>query len=455
VKLTSIQARVSRAVRRLGLPAPGDTVVVGLSGGPDSVALLDALAWLAPRAGFSLAAAHLDHGLRPESAADAEFCRALAGRMGVPFHVGRADVRARAAREGGGLEQAGRLERYAFLRRVREEAGASCVAVAHTRDDQAETLLLNLLRGAGGRGLGAMRPRAGDVVRPLLEATRAEVMEHLGGRALPFRQDGSNADPALLRNRVRHELIPFLEARFQPAVRAVLARTAGLLAEDADWLHAEGERLAAGAARGNGGGVALSRRELRALPRAAARSVVRLALEPLFGGRPPAAAHVDGVLDLALSPQPSGRSLSLPGGMRASAAFGEVVLGPAPEPSLAGFARELPVPGRVELPDGRAIVAEAVPGPAAAGVGAAVVAAGGPLVVRGRRPGDRVPLARGRRRLKRLLLERRVPREGRERMPVVAAGPDVVWVPGEASLAAAGGAGPWVRLRLEARAREA
>jgi tRNA(Ile)-lysidine synthase len=376
--------------------------------------------------------------------------------MRVPFHADRADVRARAAREGGGLEQAGRRARYAFLERVRMATGASCVAVAHTRDDQAETLLLNLLRGSGGRGLSAMRPVAGTVLRPLLEASRADVVAHLRTRALPFREDESNADPALLRNRVRHELIPFLEARFQPAVRAVLARTARLLAEEGDWLDREVAGLAARAVRTAGRYVVLSRAELRALPRAAARSVVRGALETVLGRPGPVAAHVEDVLDLAVATRASGRSVSLPGGRQGWVRFAEVVLGPAPPAPLLAFARELPVPGRVDLPDGRAIVAEAAAGPGAGDGRSAVVAPRGPLVVRGRRPGDRMALVRGRRRLKRLLQERGVPREDRERMPVVAAGPEVVWVPGQAPLVAAGAeAGPWVRLRLEPPAGEA
>ena len=141
------------------------------------------------------------------------------------------DSLARVRREGGGLEQAARRERYRFLRRIRAETGAAAVAVAHTRDDQAETLLMRLLRGAGATGLGGMRPRSGRLLRPLLEVAREEVLSHLRDRGLEWKEDPSNEDLRHLRNRVRHELLPSLEARYNPALRAGLARTASLLAE--------------------------------------------------------------------------------------------------------------------------------------------------------------------------------------------------------------------------------
>src|SRR5207244_10891148 len=159
---------VAQVLRGLGAPSAGQRIIVALSGGPDSVALLDVMASLGRRAGFAVVAAHLDHALRPDSAGDAAFCRDLSAELGVAFRTARADVRARAASEGGGIEEAARLERHAFLRRVKDEEGACAIALAHTRDDQAETVLLRMLRGAGGRGLSAMRQRAGGLWRPML-----------------------------------------------------------------------------------------------------------------------------------------------------------------------------------------------------------------------------------------------------------------------------------------------
>ena len=314
MRLPSLVAAVDRALRASGRPARGSALVVGLSGGADSVALTDALAALRRRRGFRLVAAHLDHGLRPGSADDATFCAELCRRLDVSFRRGEADVRARAARERGGLEQAARRERYAFLRRVRDEERAAAIAVAHTRDDQAETLLLRLLRGAGATGLAGMRPRAGDLLRPLLAVSREEVLAHLRERGLAWREDPSNADTAHRRNRVRHELLPYLEERFNPAIRAALARTAGLLADEAAHVRREAEEHLAIASRPEGEALVLARAPLAAAPTAVARAVLRQALLRTGGLAQVGALHVERVLDLARAKAPSGRRLPLPGG---------------------------------------------------------------------------------------------------------------------------------------------
>jgi tRNA(Ile)-lysidine synthase len=317
VRLPVLIAAVDRALKAAGTPPRGGTLVVGLSGGADSVALLDALAALRRRRGFRVVAAHLDHGLRPGSAGDAAFCAALCARLDVPLRAGAADVRARAGRERGGLEQAARRERYAFLRRVRDEEGAAVIAVAHTRDDQAETLLLRLLRGAGATGLAGMRPRSGDLVRPLLAVSRPQVLAHLRERGLEWREDPSNVDVAHRRNRVRHELLPYLEERFNPQVRAVLARTASLLADEAAHVRAEAASLLARIGREEGGALVLRRAPLAEAPPAVARAAIREALLRVGGLGRVGALHVERVLQLAGAKAPSGRRLPLPGGREA------------------------------------------------------------------------------------------------------------------------------------------
>ncbi|HYN01768.1 MAG TPA: tRNA lysidine(34) synthetase TilS [Vicinamibacteria bacterium] len=317
MRLPSLVAAVDRALRAAGVPPRGGTLVVGLSGGKDSVALTDALASLRRRRGFRVVAAHLDHGLRPGSPDDVAFCAALCEKLDVPFRAGTADVRARKGRERGGLEQAARRERYAYLRRVRDEEQAAAIAVAHTRDDQAETLLLRLLRGAGATGLAGMRARAGDVVRPLLLVSREEVLAHLRERGLEWREDPSNADTAHRRNRVRHELIPYLEERFNPGIKAALARTASLLADEAAHVRAEAESLLAAIAREEGDALVLARAALAEAPTAVARATIRQALARSGGLALVGALHVERVLHLARAKAPSGRRLPLPGGREA------------------------------------------------------------------------------------------------------------------------------------------
>ena len=330
MKSTQVTTAVRRALEGLGAPSRGRAVVVGLSGGADSVALTEALASLAPETGLRVVAAHLDHGLRPGSEADAEFCRGVAERLGVAFRAGRADVRGRAARERGGLEEAARHERYAFLRRVGAEEGAVAVAVAHTRDDQAETLLMRLLRGSGSAGLAAMRPLTGDLLRPLLGVSREQVIEHLRLRGLTWREDATNGDLSILRNRVRHELLPYLEARFNPNLRATLGRTAGVLHDEADVLGALGDELYRAASLRAVGRSALALPALRSAPRAVARLAVRRALAEAGGLRGVSRLHVDTILALAASPARGLKRLALPGRREAVLTSRELWIGTAP-----------------------------------------------------------------------------------------------------------------------------
>jgi tRNA(Ile)-lysidine synthase len=315
--MPSLVAVVDRALLGAGLPTRGERLVVGLSGGADSVALTAALAGLRRRRGFELVAAHLDHGLRPGSADDAAFCHALCASLGVPLRGGSGRVRARALREKGGLEQAARRERYSFLRRVKQDEAAVAIAVAHTQDDQAETLLLRLLRGAGSTGLAGMRPRSGDLLRPLLGVSRREVLAYLEERGLAWREDPSNADTSLTRNRVRLELLPYLEERFNPRVRPALARTADLLAEEALFIAGAAERALAEAARREGDSLVVDRAALRHSPLALARATLRRALLETGGLAGVDAGHVERLLRLVRASAPSGRRIPLPGGREA------------------------------------------------------------------------------------------------------------------------------------------
>ncbi|HEY3120323.1 MAG TPA: tRNA lysidine(34) synthetase TilS [Vicinamibacteria bacterium] len=339
----SLTASVRQAIERIGTPGAGETIVVALSGGADSVALLDALLSLGTRV-RRVVAAHLDHGLRAGSADDAAFCRELCERLGVPLRVGSADVRARVRRDRGGVEEAGRLERYAFLRAVKTQEGASAIAVAHTRDDQAETLLLRLLRGSGSRGLACMRERTGDLVRPLLAVSRKQVLAHLRERGLSWREDPTNQDLGLLRNRVRHELIPYLEARFNPNVRETLARSARLLGEDVAVIAPLAEALWTRVARVTDGGIALLRAPLRQAEAALARAVVRRAIEESGGLRSVGLGHVDRVLQVARSVSGASRRLPLPGGRTVLFDAREVLFARAPQRAAEAAA----VPASVE-----------------------------------------------------------------------------------------------------------
>jgi len=430
-----LPARIRLAVRRYGLLRPGDAVVVAVSGGPDSIALLHALALAARREGWKLHAAHLHHGIRGDEAdADEELVRSLATRLGIPFHGSRLDP---AALRGAGLEARARRVRYAFLHEVARRAGAARIATGHTRDDQAETVLLRLLRGSGARGLSGIQPRREDgVVRPLILASRAEVIAYLARGKIAFREDGTNRDPRFLRNRVRHEVLPLLRS-LSPRIDERLCTLADSLRADAEYLDETAGR--ARRARGAAPGERLDGAWLLELPEAIRRRVTGAALRE--AGTPPdrVATAIVAILDAVAERGPS-RDIALRGGTVARVDGGEIrIERPVDETRGSGapmlFDLPLAVPGVTSLPGGRSIEATIREEAPPAGRDIAIfdlTAITAPLRVRSRRPGDRIrPLGFGRtRKVQDLLTEARVPRAERDRVPIVVMGDEVIWVGG-------------------------
>ena len=469
IDMTSLATRALETVGRHALLRDGRRVLVALSGGADSVALLLILRELERDGAVVVAgAAHLNHLLRGADAdADEAFCAALAARLGVPFLAGRVDVAALARAAKRSLEDAARTARYAFLERAADTLDADVIAVAHTKDDQAETFLLRLLRGAGARGLAAISPRvrlpAGApearrwVIRPLIDLERVALREYLAAGGQAFREDATNADVSIPRNRVRHELLPLLESRFSPAVVDVLAREAALARDDEDFLQGEAIKLAdrivlTGRTPGPAD-IHLDIAGLLRAPRALASRVVLGALQRQAGSRPIHFDHVERVFALAAAG--SGGAVSLPG-QDAVTTGGVIVLRPAGPKSRGSpkregggnsFAFSLSIPGEVALdPQKLTVTAERMPGTDAAQArpmkwaarGAEVgVAAGAlrlPLAVRSRRPGDRFrPLgAPGARKLQDFFVDRKVPRGERDTVPLVVDASDrIVWVVGQ------------------------
>jgi tRNA(Ile)-lysidine synthase len=250
-ELRRVAGLAARALAAAGAPAAGDGVAVAVSGGADSLALLHALRTLAGPRGWRLAVLTVDHGLRPGSAADAAFVADHAKALDLPARVlalAPADLdRHRAA----GPEAAARAARYGALWPAADELGCSWLATGHTLDDQAETVLLQLLRGAGPDGLAGMAVRSGRLLRPLLGARRAETRAACAALGLPWREDPTNTSQEPLRNRVRHQLLPLLED-LRPGATKTLARTATLAADDRDWLDPLVTAALASAARPTG-----------------------------------------------------------------------------------------------------------------------------------------------------------------------------------------------------------
>ncbi len=280
--LHPFERAVQKAAQGADLLPGAGVVVVACSGGADSLALLTALhsicgAGKRPFSHVRLHVAHLDHGLRAESAADAAFVRDYAATLDLPCTVGIISPAER--QEWHGIsEAAAREARHRFLRRVAADVGAERIALGHTLDDQAETVLLHLIRGSGTGGLSGMRPRAGDLIRPLLGLRRAATESYCAARHLIPRDDATNRDPRFLRNRVRHEALPVLSS-LQPDIATILARTADVLAADAQFLRDAAERAWQGLAPDVAADrVTLARADLRRLPMALRSRVLRRAI---------------------------------------------------------------------------------------------------------------------------------------------------------------------------------
>ena len=438
--------RVAASVEGQALIPRGGRVVAAVSGGGDSVALLHLLAELTGRGLLTLAGvAHVNHRLRrPDSDEDERFCRNLASRFGVPCLVESVAVDDVARSRRVSVEQAGHQVRHAFFGRAAGELGAARVALGHTIDDQAETVLLRLIRGAGAAGLSGMSPRAGLVVRPLLGVSRAELRGYLADRGIAFREDASNADLRVPRNRVRHELLPHLRT-YSPKIVEALARQADIAQADEAWLSRRANEAGADLVSQNRGAIEMDAAGLTALPPALARRVVREALERVAPGR--AAIGFDPIERVRRVAAGGGRRADLPG-CRVERAAGIVRLvartgrgAPVPPP---GFAYRLEIPGEVPVPEANMVVRAEVVEPEAAGFpgrGAAdgptavvAVPAAVPLVVRSWRFGDRYrPLGLGgrSRKLQDLFVDRKVPRDDRGRVPLVLdADGRVIWVIG-------------------------
>jgi tRNA(Ile)-lysidine synthase len=399
----------ARAVRetlvRRGLAGPGDAVLAAVSAGPDSTALLAALAELRD-AGFlaSLHALHVDHGLRPGGDEDAACASSACTLLGVPFRSVRVRVAA------GNVQAAARRARYRALAEEAARLGATRIATGHTRTDQAETVLMRLLRGAGARGLSAIPPRRGRIVRPLIDRSRSEGLEYVVRRGLPWRDDPTNATPRFLRNRLRAELWPAVLA-LAPRAEAALARAADLARDDERALAARAARLAPGPGE-------VPAAPLLAAPAAVRRRVVRRLWRAAGRPAPLGAAQVESVLRLLAPGRP--RRIALPAGLEARVRAGALEIGPPLELEAAPPPVTVAGPGRYRAGALTVRVDAVRPGEVP-----------WPLQLRGRLPGDRFRPDRGAgaKKLKGWLIDRKVPREVRDGLLLLAAGREVVAIP--------------------------
>lgn len=429
-----------------GLFRPGEHLVVGVSGGPDSMALLHLLARLAQQLTITMVVAHADHGLRPEASADEEqLVRKEAARLGLTCVVDHLAVKERARGQGQSLEEAARDLRYAFFATVAASHDAHKIAVAHTADDQAEEVLLRLLRGSGKKGLSGMSLlRQGSVVRPLLTTTKARLLAYLRERSIPFALDQSNSDRRYLRNRVRLDLLPYL-AQFNPNIKQTLRQTATILRDEEEVLAAQAEseyrQLVSEGREVTGPTVSVARVQFNGRPLAIRRRLAEQMLIHL--GSKPGFRQIEGLIALAHGSAVG--ELHLRHGLRASAAQDLLRLWypqgkkahrhhtrATPHP----FQLQLPQPGRYPLPDSNReilveLVSAALPLDEMNRAGADLLDADlapFPLLIRSRLPGDRFrPLnSKGKKTVSDFLTDLKMPPGQRDTLPLLLRGDEII-----------------------------
>lgn len=430
--LTAVQAWIGRH----RLPAAGDKVLAACSGGPDSLALVHSLNRLKEEYGFSLAVAHVNHGLRgAEADADAAFVREFSGSLGLPFYETAVDAAAFAAAEGRSLEDAARILRYRFLRAKASELGGAFIATGHHRGDQAETVLLNLFRGAGGAGLGGMKPVAGGIIRPLLAVDRAEIDAYCQAHGLSPRLDSSNLNTEYLRNFLRLELIPRLETVFNAGIAATLCRTAEVVGDEHEFVAAAARGLWPEVVSGEAGMLTVDIQALGGLHVALRRELIRQAVGKCRGDlKGISFFHVEKLLELAAGGA-TGKVVELPGGPVVRTEYGKLVFAAAPPPAAGieppGVA--VAVPGTTPVPAlGIIVTARLSSGcPEDGGPDSAVFdweELTPPIRVRTRQAGDR--FRPGGKKVKEFLIDAKVPQHRRSEVPVLTDGLGVIWLGG-------------------------
>jgi len=425
-----VHERVAEFITRYNMLARGHAVGVAVSGGADSVCLLHVLAELAPRWALRLVVLHLNHGLRgEESDQDEVFVRQLAASLGFNCLARRVDVGALRRLTGDNLEQAARAARREFFLECMRQAGLARVALGHTRSDQAETVLLRLMRGSGTEGLAGILPVTREgFIRPLLGVERAEVEQYLRRRNIAWREDSTNRDLTLARNRIRLQVLPALLRDFNPALVGALARYAELAQAENDYWEPRIERLARRILRKRPPAVLAPADRLACLPVAAGRRLVRRILEEVKGDRRRIEfEHVEQILRLAAEKEGHGRA-QVPGVdvLRSFNWLRFIPLDQVRPPQPYSFS--LDVPGELELCGRLRLVASATEWDGEPG-GLDLDRLPRPLVVRNWRPGDRYrPAGRDREVLiKQMFQEQKIPLWERSGWPVLTGGGLIVW----------------------------
>ena len=433
--------RVQQIIQDYRMLEPGHTVLVAVSGGADSMALLHTLWRLREPLALQLCVAHLNHQMRPNAADDATFVETVSRHLGIRYICDTRDVPTYRRQHKVSPEDAARRLRYAFLRATAAQLGANRIAIGHTADDQAETVLLHLLRGSGLRGLCGIPPVRGVIVRPLIHVSRTDILDYLHTHRLLFRDDPSNAQRQYSRNRLRLDILPALRQHFNPRLSHTISRTTQLLAEDEAALQGMAhQHFLAACLAATSGAISLQITVLTSLPLALQRRVLRQSLTEVMGDlHGITATHIASIVALMRSGAGHQR-LTLPRGVVVERRYDVVLIHRQTSTALVHVDVLMPIPGvcRVEAL-GVTITSEHVPRHAVAGAFPSgdvtwldADSVGQDVRVRTRRSGDRLhPLGSVyAKKLKAFLIDAKVPQVVRDRLPLVVTNRGIAWVAG-------------------------
>lgn len=417
----------------------GDRVLVAVSGGPDSITLLHSLHTRSKEFGIRLHVAHLNHGIRGMSAdLDEQFVKEFADNLGLSCTTKRVDIPAIKAQMQTCLEDAARVVRYKFLRDAAADLGMSKIAVGHNADDRAESVLFNVIRGAGIDGISSIQPVRGNIVRPLLHATRHEVEEYIKAHTLPFRVDETNMDTSYSRNRIRHELLPLLESSYNPQIRSALTRLSDIASDINDFLAQSADHIKTGLGYRDAWDAGL----FAELPIAIQRQLVRSDIQSLKGDlKDVSLEQIDRVLDSLRTGDdfkitlPTGRIYAI----RQAERF-KIEMEPLEE-AIAQFDIQLTVPGITLIPEiSCTIEAQIIEKPATSKLPSneAMIdtdSIRGILRVRSIEPGDRIaPFGMaGSKKLQDIFVDKKIPRRQRIKTPIIVDDEKILWAAGVAS----------------------
>jgi tRNA(Ile)-lysidine synthase len=432
----TLEKRVSSVLKKHSLLAGGETVLVGLSGGPDSVCLLSLLCMLRDEFRLAIRAVYVNHNLRPnETGQEIQLCCGLCKDLGVPFAVKSVDVNSRVRESGQNRQEAARELRYAAFEEAAFEAGAGRIALAHNADDQVETFFMRLLRGSGPRGLSGIPPKRGHIIRPLIETERGDIEEFLNSRRIPFVTDSSNLKTDYLRNRLRQSLVPELKG-LNPGLAGTILNTVSILRDEERFFDIMVTKtLMKMISRKTDEKIELFMAPMEVMDIVILRRVLRRAIEETKGLRGIGFVHIEDIIRL-IKYGISGDRLYLPKGIRVIRGYSLLVV-TAAAPSKIGEC-ELQPPAELAIREAGLVIRASLEEKAIGlgdGKSLAVLDAGDmrfPLKVRRRKDGDSfLPLGLGKRKkLQDYFVDEKVPRDERDSVPIVLSGEDIVWVAG-------------------------